>query len=90
MDSNKRPESMIRITTRELAQDFGSIVESAATVNVERIPDFLHGIGEALKVIIGVANRMQGICRRAKKDMKRHGSAFWSKLDEWNAMRNVV
>ena len=59
-------------------------------MNLERVPDFLHGIGEALKVIIEVANRMQGICRRAKKDMKRHGSRFWAKLDEWNAMRNAV
>ena len=75
---------------RDLAQDFANIVESAATVNVERIPDFLHGIGEALKVIIEVANRMQGICRRAKKDMKRHGSKFWAKLDEWNAMRSAI
>ena len=51
---------------------------------------FLHGIGEALKVIIEVAERMQGICCRAKKDMKRKGSAFWEKLDEWNAMRSAV
>ena len=75
---------------RDLAQDFGNIVESAATVKLERIPDFLHGIGEVLKAIIEVAEKMQGICRRAKKDMKRHGSAFWAKLDEWNAMRSAV
>ena len=24
------------------------------------------------------------------KDMKRKGSAFWAKLDEWNAMRSAV
>ena len=84
------PERFRTRVFRDLAQDFGNIVESAAMVNIERIPDFLHGIGEALKVIIEVANRMQGICRRAKKDMKRHGSRLWAKLDEWNAMRNAV
>ena len=84
------PERFRTRVFRDLSQDFGDIVESAATVNLERVPDFLHGIGEALKVIIEAAKRMQGICRRAKKDMKRHGSAFWSKLDEWNAMRSAV
>jgi hypothetical protein len=54
------------------------------------MPDFLHGIGDGLRVIIEVASRMQGICRRAKKDMKRHGSRFWAKLDEWNTIRNAV
>ena len=53
-------------------------------------PDFLNGVGEALKVIIEVGNRMQGICRRAKKSIKRHGNAFWLKLDEWNALRCAV
>ena len=43
-----------------------------------------------LKVIIDVSRKMQGICRRAKKDIKRHGGRFWSKLDEWNAMRSAV
>ncbi len=75
---------------RDLARDFGETVASAAKVSFERTPDFLHGICEALKGIIEVANRMQGICRRAKKSMRRHGSAFWSKLDEWNAMRSAV
>ena len=84
------PERFRTRVFRDLAQDFGNIVESAATVNVERIPDFLHGIGEALKVIIEVAERMQGICRRAKKSIKRHGNAFWLKLDEWNALRCAV
>ena len=54
------------------------------------MPDFLNGVGEALKVIIEVGNRMQGICRRAKKSIKRHGNAFWLKLDEWNALRCAV
>lgn len=57
------PERFRTRVFRDLAQDFGNIVESAATVNFERIPDFLHGIGEALKVIIEVSERMQGICR---------------------------
>ena len=84
------PERFRTRVFRDLAQDFGNIVESAAMVNLERVPDFLHGIGEALKVIIEVAERMQGICRRTKKNMKRKGSAFWAKLDEWNAMRRAV
>ena len=84
------PECFRTRVFRDLARDFGNIVESAAKVNFERMPDFLHGIGDGLKVIIEVANRMQGICRRAKKDMKRHGSRFWAKLDEWNTMRNAV
>ena len=84
------PERFRTRVFRDLAQDFGNIVESAAMLKLERIPEFLHGIGEALKVIIEVANRMQGICRRAKKDMKRHGNTFWAKLDEWNAMRSVI
>ena len=45
---------------------------------------------DALKVIIDVSRKMQGICRRAKKDIKWHGGRFWSKLDEWNAMRSAV
>ena len=84
------PECFRTRVFRDLARDFGNIVESAAKVNFERMPDFLHGIGDGLKVIIEVASRMQGICRRAKKDMKRHGSRFWAKLDEWNAMRNAI
>jgi len=84
------PERFRTRVFRDLAQDFGNIVESAAMLKLERIPDFLYGIGEALKVIIEVANKMQGICRRAKKDMKRKGSAFWAKLDEWNAMRSAL
>ena len=84
------PERFRTRVFRDLVQDFGNIVESAAMLKLERIPDFLHGIGEALKVIIEVAERMQGICRRAKKDIKRNGSAFWAKLDEWNAMRSAV
>ena len=57
------PECFRTRVFRDLARDFGNIVESAAKVNFERMPDFLHGIGDGLKVIIEVANRMQGICR---------------------------
>lgn len=76
------PERFRTQVFRDLAQDCNNIVESAAMLKLERIPDFLHGIGEALKVIIEVGNRMQGIYRRAKKSIKRHGNAFWLKLDE--------
>ena len=76
------PERFRTRVFRDLAQDFANIVASAATVNFEKMPDFLRGICEALKVIIDVANKMLGICRRAKKSMKRHGSAFWSKLSK--------
>ena len=75
---------------RDFAKDIGDIAEAGARVNFVTMPDFLNGVGEALKVIIEVGNRMLGICRRAKKYIKRHGSAFWSKLDEWNAMRRAV
>lgn len=84
------PERFRTRVFRDLAQDFANIVASAATVNFEKMPDFLRGICEALKVIIDVANKMQGICRRAKKSMKRHGNTFWSKLDEWNGMRSGI
>lgn len=57
------PERFRTRVFRDLAQDFSNIVESAATVKHERIPDFLHGIGEALKAIIEVAEKKQGICR---------------------------
>ena len=57
------PERFRTRVFRDLAQDFGNIVESAATVTFDKISDFLHGIGEALKVIIEVSERMQGLCR---------------------------
>ena len=66
------------------------IAEAGARVNFVSMPDFLNGVGKALKVIIEVGKKMKGICRRAKKDIKRHGGRFWSKLDEWNAMRSAV
>lgn len=81
-----------RLTVCDILHEYilGDIAEAGTRVNFVTMPDFLNGVGEALKVIIEVGNRMQGICRRAKKDMKRKGSAFWAKLDEWNAMRSSI
>ena len=84
------PERYRMRVFRDFSKDVGDIADAGARVNFVSMPDFLNGVGEALKVIIEVGNRMQGICRRAKKDIKRHGSAFWSKLDEWNALRCAV
>ena len=50
----------------------------------------VNGITDALKVIIDVAKKMQSVCRRVKKDMKRLGSFYWSKLDAWDALRRAV
>ena len=84
------PERYRMRVFRDFAKDVGDIAEAGTRVNFAAMPDFLNGVGEALKVIIEVGNRMQGICRRAKKDIKRHGPAFWAHLDKWNAMRSVV
>ena len=84
------PERYRMRVFRDFAKDIGDIAEAGTRVNFVTMPDFLNGVGEALKVIIEVGNRMQGICRRAKKSIKRHGNAFWLKLDEWNALRCAV
>ena len=84
------PERYRMRVFRDFSKDVSDIAEAGARVNFVSMPDFLNGVGEALKVIIEVGNKMQGICRRAKKDIKRHGGRFWSKLDEWNAMRSAV
>ena len=84
------PERYRMRVFRDFSKDVNDIADAGARVNFVSMPDFLNGVGEALKVIIEVGNRMQGICRRAKKDIKRHGSAFWSKLDAWNTMRRSV
>lgn len=84
------PERFRTRVFRDLARDFSEIVLSGSKVDFERIPSFLRGVAESLKMIIEVSESMQGVCRRAKKAMKRHGSAFWSKLDGWNAMRRAV
>lgn len=75
---------------RDLSQDFGDIVAAASQIDLDDLPSTVNGVTDALKVIIDVSRKMQGICRRAKKDIKRHGSAFWSKLDAWNTMRRAV
>ncbi len=59
-------------------------------VKDKAIPVLDDGIAEALKVIIEVGARLHGICRRAKKSIKRSGSAFWARLDGWNALRLAV
>ena len=59
-------------------------------IDLDDLPATVNGVTDALKVIIDVSRKMLGICRRAKKDIKRHGGRFWSKLDEWNAMRRAV
>ncbi len=75
---------------RDLSQNFGDIVAAASQIDLDDLPSTVNGVTDALKVIIDVSRKMQGICRRAKKDIKRHGGRFWSKLDEWNAMRSAV
>ena len=84
------PERFRTRVFRDLAQNFNNIVDSAAKFDFTELPDSINDISQAIKVIIDVSRKMQGICRRAKKDIKRHGSSFWSKLDEWNAMRSAV
>ena len=84
------PERFRTRVFRDLSQDFGDIISAASQIDLDDLPATVNGVTEALKVIIDVARTMQGICRRAKKDIKRHGGRFWSKLDEWNAMRSAV
>ena len=84
------PERFRTRVFRDLSQDFGDIVSAASRIDLDDLPATVNGITDARKVIIDVARKMQGICRRAKKDIKRHGGRFWSKLDEWNAMRSAV
>ena len=48
---------------RDFTKDIGDIAEAGARVNFVIMPDFLNGVGEALKVIIEVGNMMLGICR---------------------------
>ncbi len=84
------PERFRTRVFRDLSQDFGDIVAAASQIDLDNLPSTVNGVTDALKVIIDVSCKMQGMCRRAKKDIKRHGGRFWSKLDEWNAMRSVV
>ena len=75
---------------RDLSQNFNDIVESSLKVDFAELPMSIDSLSQTLKVIIDVSLKMQGICRRAKKDIKRRGSAFWAKLDAWNALRSAV
>ena len=84
------PERFRTRVFRDLSQDFGDIVAAASQIDLDDLPATVNGVTDALKVIIDVSRKMQGICLRAKKDIKRHGGRFWSKLDEWNAMRSAV
>ena len=84
------PERFRTRVFRDLAQSIGELVAAGAKINFDAFPSYLAGIERQLRVIVDFGGRMQGICRRAKKDIKRHGGAFWSKLDEWNAIRRAV
>ena len=87
----------VSAAARPISRVFGSMLESigelvaaGAKINFDAFPSYLAGIEKQLKVIVDFGAKMQGICRRAKKDIKRQGSRFWLKLDEWNAMRSAV
>ena len=84
------PEKYRTRIFRDLAQDFSDIVAASATIELAKLPDTVSGVSDALAVIIDVAKKMQGICRRAKKDIKRLGSLYWTKLDTWDAMRSTT
>ena len=84
------PERFRTRVFRDLAQDFNDIIASSTTIDFAKLSDTVNGITDALKVIIDVAKKMHSVCRRTKKDIKRHGSSFWSKLDAWDALRRAV
>ena len=84
------PERFRTRVFRDFARDVNDLTVAGAKVDFGKIPGFLDGIAEALKVIIEVGARLHGICRRAKKSIKRSGSAFWARLDGWNALRLAV
>jgi len=84
------PERFRTRVFRDFARDVNDLTVAGAKVDFGKIPGFLDGIAEALKVIIEVGTRLHGICRRAKKSIKRSGSAFWARLDGWNALRLAV
>ena len=71
---------------RDLARNFSDTVAAPATIELAKLPDTVSGVSGALAVI----RKMQGICRRAKKNMKRLGSLYWSKLDTWDALRRAI
>ena len=83
------PERFRTRVFRDLSQSIGELVAAGAKINFDNFPSYLAGIEKQLKVIVDFGGKMQGICRRAKKDIKRHGGRFWSKLDEWNALRRA-
>ena len=84
------PERFRTRVFRDLSQSVADIAAAGAKIDFGAFPSYLAGIEKQLKVIVDFSGRMQGICRRAKKSIKRHGNAFWSKLDEWDAIRRAV
>ena len=84
------PERFRTRVFRDLAQSVGDLVAAGARIDFKAFPHYLHGIENQLKVIVDFGAKMQGICRRAKKSIKRSGSAFWARLDGWNALRLAV
>ena len=84
------PEKFRTRIFRDLSQNFSDIVAAPATIKLAKLPDTMSGVSGALAVIIDVAKKMQGICRRAKKNMKRLGSLYWSKLDTWDTLRRAI
>ena len=84
------PERFRTRVFRDLAQSVGELVAAGARIDFKAFPYYLQGIEKQLKVIVDFGARMQGICRRAKKSIKRSGSAFWARLDGWNALRLAV
>jgi len=75
---------------RDLSRNFSDIVAAPATIELAKRPDIVSGVSGALAVIIDVARKMQGICCRAKKNMNRLGSLYWSKLDTWDTLRRAI
>ena len=69
---------------------FLAAIQPGARIDFKAFPYYLPGIKNQLKVIVDFGAKMQGICRRAKKSIKRSGNAFWARLDGWNALRLAV
>ncbi|MCR5414307.1 MAG: hypothetical protein K6F50_06230 [Kiritimatiellae bacterium] len=75
---------------RDLTQNIAAINEAKTRLNPDKVPAFLEGIMPRIGIITEFSGRLQAICRAAKKKIKRHGSEFWTRLDDWMAMRRAV
>ena len=84
------PERFSTRVFRDLTQDFNNIEETASLLDFDRFSDTVSSVTDALKVIIDVSRKMQGIGRRVKKDIKHHDNQFWSKLDARNTLRSTA